>query len=230
MFLRVEAVFNRLFGERLNPFYCLGAIAYFQLWIVMASGLYLYIFFETSVATAYSSVDALTHSQPWAGGVMRSAHRYASDGMVLAMLLHLARNFTFDRYRGFRWFSWVSGVVLLVGVYVSGINGYMLPWDRLAQFVVIASTEWLDALPIFGGTLARNFLFEGAVNDRFFSLLSFLHIGLPLAVLALLWIHTQRVPKAQTQPPAPIAWGIVAMLLALSIRSEERRVGKECRL
>ena len=38
-FLRVEGLFNRLFGERLNPFYYLGAIAYFQLWIVVASGI-----------------------------------------------------------------------------------------------------------------------------------------------------------------------------------------------
>lgn len=216
-FLRTEAVFNRLFGERLNPFYYLGAIAYFQLWIVVVSGLYLYAFFETSVTSAYASVEAITHSQPWAGGIMRSLHRYASDGMVLAMALHMARHVTFGHHKGFRWFSWVSGVALLWLVYVSGINGYMLPWDELAQFVVVSSTEWLDAVPIFNGALARNFLYETSVNDRLFSLLSFLHIGLPLGVLALLWIHTQRVPKAHTQPPGPIAAGIVGMLLVLSI-------------
>jgi NAD(P)H-flavin reductase/ferredoxin len=216
-FLGVEGLFNRLFGERLNPFYYLGAIAWFQLWIVVASGLYLYAFFETSVAAAYASVEGLTHAQPWAGGIVRSVHRYASDGMVLAMYLHLARNFVFGRHRGFRWFSWVSGVALLGLVYASGINGYMLPWDRLAQFVVTATTEWLDALPIFNGTLARNFLDAGSVNDRLFSLLSFMHIGLPLAVLALLWVHTQRVPKANTQPPRPIAIGIVAMLVGLAL-------------
>ena len=216
-FLRVEGLFNHVFGERLNPFYYLGAIAYFQMWIVVASGLYLYAFFETSATLAYTSVEALTHSQRWAGGLMRSLHRYASDGMALAMLLHLARHFVFGHHRGFRWFSWVSGVALLGLVYVSGINGDMLPWDRLAQFVVIACSEWLDALPIFNGTLARNFLDTAAVSDRLFSLLSFLHIGLPLGVLALLWIHTQRVPKAHTQPPAPIAAGIIAMLLALSV-------------
>ncbi|MGZ5100206.1 MAG: cytochrome b N-terminal domain-containing protein [Usitatibacter sp.] len=216
-FLRAEGLFNRIFGERLNPFCYLGAIAYFQLWIVVVSGLYLYAFFETSATLAYASVESLTHSQRWAGGLMRSLHRYASDGMALAMLLHLARHFVFGHHRGFRWFSWVSGVALLWLVYVSGINGYMLPWDRLAQFVVVASSEWLDALPIFNGTLARNFLDAAAVSDRFFSLLSFLHIGLPLGVLALLWIHTQRVPKAHTQPPAPIAAGIAVMLLALSV-------------
>ena len=216
-FLRVEGLFNRIFGERLNPFYYLGAIAYFQLWIVVGSGLYLYAFFQTSATLAYTSVEALTHSQRWAGGLMRSLHRYASDGMVLAMLLHLVRHFVFGHHRGFRWFSWVSGVALLWLVYVSGINGYMLPWDRLSQFVVVASSEWLDALPIFNGALARNFLDTAAVSDRLFSLLSFLHIGLPLGVLALLWIHTQRVPKAHTQPPPAIAVGIAVMLLVLSV-------------
>ena len=132
---------------------------------------------------------------------MRTLHRYASDGMVITMLLHLVRHFCFDRYRGFRWFSWVSGVLLLWLIYASGINGYMLPWDRLAQFVVVATAEWLDWLPVFNGTLVRNFIFEGSVNDRLFSLLSFLHIGMPLGVLALLWIHTQRVPRAKTSPP-----------------------------
>src|SRR5450631_3194494 len=206
-FLRVEALFNRAFGDRLNPLYYLGPIAYFMMWVVVVSGLYLYVFFKTGVDDAYASVEYLTHQQWYLGGIMRSLHRYASDGMVLAMLLHLSRHFVFDHYRSFRWFSWISGVVVLWLVYVSGINGYMLPWDRLAQFVTVGTAEWLDWLPIFNGTLIRNFIFEGAVNDRLFSLLSFLHIGFPLGVLALLWIHTQRVAGAKTNPPRPImAW------------------------
>ena len=82
---------------------------------------------------------------------------------------------------------------------------------------LLASTEWLDYLPIFNGNLARNFLYVASVSDRLFSLLSFLHIGLPLGVLALLWVHTQRVPKAHTQPPWPIASGLLAALLVLSV-------------
>jgi len=216
-FLAIERLFNRAFGEASNPFYHLGAISHFLLWIVVASGLYLYVFFSTGVTEAYESVQAITHHQRWVGGILRSLHRYASDGMVLTMLLHVVRHFTFDRYRAFRWFSWVSGVVLLWLVYVSGINGYMLPWDRLAQFVVVATTEWLDWLPIFRGTLVRNFITPEAVNDRLFSLLSFLHIGLPLGVLGLLWVHTQRVPGARTRPPRSIAIPLVVALVVLSI-------------
>jgi CDP-4-dehydro-6-deoxyglucose reductase, E3 len=216
-FLRVEALFNLAFGDKLNPLYYLGPIAYYLMWLVVASGLYLYVFFETSIQGAYDSVEALTLGQHYAGGVLRSIHRYASDGVVLVMALHLVRHWCFDRYRGFRWFSWASGVALLWLVYASGINGYMLPWDRLSQFVVVATAEWLDWLPVFQGALVRNFILVENVNDRLFSLLSFIHIGVPLAVLALLWIHTQRVPQARTAPPLPVALTLTAALVALSL-------------
>ncbi|HEX9182963.1 MAG TPA: ferredoxin-NAD reductase, partial [Burkholderiales bacterium] len=118
-FMKVEGLFNLAFGERNNPLYYLGPISYYLMWVVVASGLYLYAFFETSVTGAYGSVEALTHGQRYAGGVLRSVHRYASDGVVITMALHLVRHWTFDRYRGFRWFSWVSGVVLLWLVYTA---------------------------------------------------------------------------------------------------------------
>jgi NAD(P)H-flavin reductase/quinol-cytochrome oxidoreductase complex cytochrome b subunit len=216
-FLRLDAVFLRVFGEANNPLYHLGAISYLMFWVVVASGFYIYAFYETGVDTTYASVEHLTHTQWFAGGVMRSFHRYASDAMVLTMLLHLARHFCFDRYRGFRAFSWITGVVVLWLVYVSGINGYMLPWDRLAQYTVEATAEWLDAVPVFRGRLIRNFILPGAINDRFFSLLQFLHIGIPLAVLAALWIHTQRVPRARTLPPRPLAVGLLLLLAVLAL-------------
>ncbi len=219
LFMRLEALFNSAFGDRLNPLYHLGSISFFLFWVVGVSGLYLYAFFETGVAQAHSSVEALTHGQWFAGGIMRSVHRYASDAMVVTMLIHLVRHFAFDRFRGLRWFSWITGVGLIWLVYASGINGYMLPWDRLAQFVIVGSFEWVDWLPSFGGTLMRNFIHPDSVGDRFFSLLSFVHIGLPLVVLLVMWVHVQRVPKARTTPPRPIVWSLLASLLLLSLAS-----------
>ena len=214
VFHRADALFNRFFGEHLNPLFHLGALSYFMYWIVVATGVYVYIFFKTGVNEAYESVEVLTVQQWWLGGVMRSMHRYASDAMVLTMLLHLVRHFVFDHYRSFQWFSWISGVVVMWLVYASGVNGYMLPWDKLAQFVTITTAEWFDALPVFGGTLIRNFIFAGSVNDRLFSLLSFIHIGLPLFVMLLLWIHTQRVPAAKVMPPRTLAlYGLLSLVI-----------------
>ncbi|MFN0315647.1 MAG: 2Fe-2S iron-sulfur cluster-binding protein [Burkholderiales bacterium] len=217
VFLGVEQLFNTAFGEKLNPFYHLGKIAFFLFWVIAASGLYLYAFFDTGVRQAYESVEYLTQQQWWLGGILRSVHRYASDAMVVTMLLHMLRHFCFDRYRGFRWFSWVSGVGLLWLVYASGINGFMLPWDQLAQFVVVGTAELLDWLPLFNGRLVRNFIYQTAVNDRLFSLLAFMHIGIPLVLLLFMCVHVQRVPKASTHPPRANWLPLLVSLVALSI-------------
>src|SRR5208337_121303 len=55
----------------------------------------------------------------YAGGLMRSFHRYASDGLVVVMLVHLLREFSLDRYRGVRWFSWLTGVPVLMLVFIA---------------------------------------------------------------------------------------------------------------
>lgn len=217
IFLRLESMLNVVFGPTLNPFYYLGAITYLMFWIIVVSGFYIYAFYDTGVDDAYASVEQLTHNQWYLGGVMRSLHRYASDGMILFGVLHLLRNFAFDRYRGFRWFSWYTGILVLWLVYIAGINGYWLPWDQLAQFAAVATAEWLDALPIFSAPLVRNFLEQGSVNDRFFSLLSFIHLGVPLGAFAIIWIHTQRVPQAKTSPPKPLTIGLILSMVVVAL-------------
>ena len=217
IFLRLESALNRIFGTVSNPFYSLGAITYLMFWIVVVSGFYIYIFYDTGVEDAFGSVEYITHEQWYLGGIMRSLHRYASDGMILFGVLHMVRNFVFDRYRNFRWFSWVTGVALLWLVYIAGINGYWLVWDGLAQFLAVASAEWLDFLPVFSAPLARNFLESGSVSDRFFSLLSLVHIGVPLGIFGLIWIHTQRVPEAKTSPPRALSIGLVLAMIVLAL-------------
>jgi len=217
LLLQLDNLFNHLFGPDCNPLYQLGAITYFLFWIILGSGFYLYAFYRTGVQEAFDSVEAITHTQWYLGGVMRSLHRYASDGMVLTVLIHMARNFAMNRLSGFRAFSWITGIVVLLFLYVSGINGYWLVWDRLAQFVAVATTEWLDWFPIFSSPLVRNFLVQESLNDRFFSLLSFAHLGIPLMMLALVVVHTQRVSGARTRPSRPLAIGWSLMLLGLAL-------------
>jgi quinol-cytochrome oxidoreductase complex cytochrome b subunit/coenzyme F420-reducing hydrogenase delta subunit len=217
VFSLFEDAFDSAFGPRRNPFYHLGALAFFFFWVVLASGVYLYIFFETSIDGAYRSVEHLTHIQWYAGGIARSLHRYAADAMVIAVLLHLLREFTLDRYRGVRWYAWVTGVPLLWLLYASGIGGYWLVWDRLAQYIAVVTSEWLDWLPLFGQSVARNFLNSAAVNDRFFSLLSFIHVSVPLFLLLGSWIHVLRISRARANPPRALAIGTLLALVALAL-------------
>ncbi|MBI4207115.1 MAG: cytochrome b N-terminal domain-containing protein, partial [Betaproteobacteria bacterium] len=212
-----ERAFDVVFQPAANPWRHLGALSFFFFWIATASGIYLYIFFDTSVEGAYRSVDRLTHGQWYAGGVMRSLHRYASDALVVSVVLHLVKELAAGRFAGFRWFSWVSGVPLLWLLLASGIVGYWLVWDELAQFVALATAEWFDALPLFAEPLVRNFLTPEGVSDRLFTLLVFLHIGLPLALLAGMFIHVQRVNYADVVPGRVLGWSTFLALAALSL-------------
>ena len=217
LFERLEAVFNVSFGDRFNPFYYLGSLTFFFFWIVAVSGLYLYAFFETSILGAYSSIEYLTVDQWYLGGIFRSLHRYASDAMVITMGLHMLREFVMDRYRGVRWFSWFTGVPLIWLVYASGIGGYWLVWDQLAQYVAVMTSEWLDWLPFINESMARNFINQASLSDRFFSLLAFLHIGIPLTLLLVMWIHIQRLSNPRTNPPRVLLIGSMLALLLLSL-------------
>ncbi|KAB2850923.1 MAG: hydrogenase iron-sulfur subunit [Hyphomicrobiaceae bacterium] len=211
-----ERMLGSVFPAQWNPLLNLGALGFFFYWIITASGIYLFIFYDTDVKGAYSSLEYITYDQWYAAGVMRSLHRYASDALVLVIALHIAREFALDRYRGVRWFSWMTGVPVLIFVFIAGITGYWMVWDRLAQYVAVVTTEWLDRLPIFGEPVARNFLSPDMLESRFFTLMIFVHIAVPLIALIILWVHLQRVTKPRINPPRGLAIGTFLMLLALS--------------
>lgn len=205
-------------GEEFDPLRQLGALTIFFLWIVLVSGIWLLVFFETSVVGAYGSVEALTHDQRFLGGVMRSLHRYASDALIVTLLLHILKEFAFDRHRAQRWFSWVTGVPLLWLIFPLGITGYWLVWDGLAQWVALTSAELLDSLPIFTDSMARNFLSDAAVSDRFFTLMAFLHlIGLPIFLVFGIWLHVFRISGPHINPPRALMAGALLLMLLLSL-------------
>jgi ferredoxin/coenzyme F420-reducing hydrogenase delta subunit len=213
----IERPFERLFGPALNPLAQLGALGFYFFWIVAVSGIYLFIFFDTGIERAYQSVEYISHEQWFHAGVMRSLHRYASDLMVVMVGVHLLREFANDRYRGARWFSWFTGLPIIWLLYTSGITGYWLVWDKLAHFVALTTSELLDYLPIFGAPIARNFISTGTLTSRFFSLLVFMHIAVPLFLLFLMWIHIIRISRPKVNPPRALALLTVSALIVVSI-------------
>jgi ferredoxin len=188
----------------------LGAFGYLLFWTLAASGIYLYIRFDTSVGGAYASIGEL---EWWFGGVLRSMHRYAADAFVLVTVAHVVKELWHGRFRGFRAFSWISGVPLVWLLYASGIVGYWLVWDARAQFSFLATLESLQPAPL-----------GAQVSDRLFSFFVFLHIGLPLALLAGLWIHVQRLGRPRTVVPRSLAAPVLGALLVLALA---RPVGSE---
>ncbi|HTN67742.1 MAG TPA: hydrogenase iron-sulfur subunit [Burkholderiaceae bacterium] len=212
----LEHTFDRPFGAALNPLKHLGALGFMLLWLLVASGTILYIVLDTSAAGAHRSIEALAEV-PWMlGTALRGVHRYAADAFVLVMLAHIVREWALGHYRHFRRIPWLIGVPLVALVFVSAVGGFWLNWDRLGQYSVVATAEWIDVLPFLGSPLARNFLGAVSLGDRLFTLFVFIHIGVPLLLIFGLWFHIQRLSLAKVFPPRALARGTFLMLLALS--------------
>lgn len=214
---RLELGLDRLFGAEANPSRQLGALAMWSFWLSVASGAYAYIGFETSAEGAWRSVHALQEHP--VEGIVRSLHRYASFALIALTLLHLAVEWIKGRYRDFRWFSWVTGIVPLPLAVACGMVGYWLIADTRSQYVAAGIGEWIGALPGVGAGLMRNFITDEAISDRLLSLIIFLHIGLSLLLLLSVWVHLARLVRPRTWPARRTAAAFGAALLVLCVLS-----------
>ena len=209
--------FDHAFPPVNNPWRHLGALAFLCLVISVASGIVAYTLYDTSVRGAYDSGLRLQNDPLLLGRLLRGLHRYAADAFMLLTVLHLLREAMRGHFRGVRWFSWLTGIPLLWMLWIAGLTGLWLLWDERALFSATATAEWLQTLPLFTGVLARNFLTADALNDRFSSLIMFIHIGVPLLLLAAVWVHVQRVSLPRMWPTHALTAGSLVMLSALAL-------------
>jgi len=156
-------------------------------------------------------------ADPWLGRWMRSLHRFASAAMVLFAVIHAFRMFAQARSWGPRALAWVSGVGLLLLVYVSGWTGFVIVWDTFGARLAIAGAVLFDALPILSEPLQRIFSGERPIPGAFFFINLFLHVAIPLIVAAGLWIHVSRVARPKLLPPRVLGVVVAGGLTLLAI-------------
>ncbi len=206
-FLHIHA--NRVHVHSMKPTYTfgLGIILGFLFLIMLFTGVILMIYYTPSVETAYQSVKDIVNVVP-GGRIIRNMHRWASQGMVIVVFLHLLRVFYTGSYLGSRSLNWVIGVVLLIITLLSNFSGYLLPWDQLAYWAVTigsniaaSARELTDLLGITnafdpGGFLKKLLIGGETVGQPALSRFFTLHvIFLPLSMLILLGIHFWRIRK-----------------------------------
>lgn len=210
----VDAGATRLYGSAWNPVHQSGTMAVAMLLVLIVTGLYLVLFYR--VGSPASSV-ARVAADPWLGSWIRSLHRYATDIFIVAAGLHLLRMFAQARSWGPRTLAWVSGVVLLGAGLICSWTGFVMAWDSFGERLARDGARMLDVLPVFSEPLSRIFAGDGPVPSAFFFVNLFVHIGLPLAMGAMLWLHVSRVARPILLPPRPVMWGMVAVLTVAAV-------------
>lgn len=186
--------------------FLLGELAMFSFMVLVATGLYLAWFYDTSmevvayegsyealagveVTRAYHSVLDITFDQP-AGGVIRQAHHWAALVFVAAIVLHAARVFFTGAFRRPRRLNWTIGVTMMGLAMAAGFFGLALPHDLLGGTGARIGYAFAVSIPVIGPGVA-DFVFGGefgneAMLHRFWLFHVFL---LPMAIAGLLALH-----------------------------------------
>lgn len=209
-----DAGANRLYSWRWNPLHQSGTVAVAMLLALIGSGLYLVLLYRVGAPAA--SVARIA-ADPWLGAWIRSFHRYASDLFLIAAGLHLLRMFAQARSWGPRTLAWISGLLLLGTGLVCAWTGFVMAWDTFGERLARDGARLMDVLPILSEPLSRIFAGDGPVPSAFFFINLFVHIGLPLAMGAMLWLHVSRLARPTLLPPKRLAWTIIGALVLAAI-------------
>jgi ferredoxin len=211
---QADALADRLYTHRLNPLYQSGTIVVLLYLVLLVTGLWLILFYR--VGAPWESVARLT-GDAWTGNWVRGVHRYASDAAVVATAVHAFRMFAQRRSWGPRALAWVSGCLLLLLTFVCGWTGYVMVWDSFGLHLAQAGAKMVDALPVLSEPTSRAFTGEQPVPMAFFFLNLFAHIGIPLALGAVFWLHVKRLARPSVLPPRPLLWSVTGCLAVAAI-------------
>lgn len=200
LILPLERAANAIFTQKYNPFYYHGALPNFFLWCLFLSGLLLLVYYQATTETAYNSMKYITFEAPF-GNAIRSIHRYASDGMMIFVIIHLFRVWFTDRFREYRILPWITGIVLLALLFFVGMTGYTLIWDNDAIGLLNLTANALRSFPFVGEALAQAYLAGPTVNDYTLTLTLAVHLGIPMLMMFMLFLHYLRITRPVTDSP-----------------------------
>ncbi|MGI8657690.1 MAG: cytochrome bc1 complex cytochrome b subunit [Candidatus Limnocylindria bacterium] len=214
-----------------HPSFLLGEVALFCLVVLVATGVFLTLFYVPdatpvtyqgsylplhgqTVSAAYESVLDLSFDVR-AGLVMRQVHHWAALVFVAAIVVHLLRIFFTGAYRRPREINWLIGIGLLVFALAMGITGYSLPDDLLSGTGLRIIYSAVISIPFIGPGVAF-LLFGGEFpTETIVSRLFVFHIMLlPALLLGMVGIHLA------------ILWRQTHTQFAGHGASEDRLVGK----
>jgi ubiquinol-cytochrome c reductase cytochrome b subunit len=150
--------------------FLLGEVALYAFIVLVATGVYLTLFFEPStdktiyhgtysplngleVTKAYASVVHISFDVK-AGLLIRQTHHWAADVFVAAIVLHLMRVFFTGAYRKPRELTYLIGVLMLFITLLEGYLGYSLADDLLSGMGLAIGYAVALSVPFVGANLA----------------------------------------------------------------------------
>ena len=183
--------------------FLLGEVALYAFVVLVATGIYLTLFYENSTAKvvyhgpyaplkgqemteAYRSVLDLSMSVK-AGLLIRQTHHWAANVFIAAIVLHLIRIFFTGAYRKPRELTYWIGLTILLVSLLEGYLGYSLVDDLLSGMGLAIGYGVALSMPFIGANLAA-LIWDGPFPGKhdFFSRMYVAHVFLLPALIGVL--------------------------------------------
>ncbi|MGW8170075.1 MAG: cytochrome b [Sulfurovaceae bacterium] len=193
----------------INFLWAMGMILAATFGILIISGIFLLMYYQPDVKTAFDSVNYTIMSEVGYGWLWRHIHGVAASVVFLVIYIHMFTGIYYGSYKRGREMIWLSGMLLFVLFSAEAFSGYMLPWGQMSYWAGMVITNLFEGFsPTIAGGVAN---FPGFVEwlrgdyvpgqaflTRFFMLHVFL---LPLAIIAVIVLHfaTLRLPHVNNQ-------------------------------
>ncbi len=187
--------------------FLLGEVALYAFVVLVATGIYLTLFFDPSTAKtvyhgSYEPLNGLEVTRAYksvvdisfdvkAGLLIRQTHHWAANVFVAAIVLHLIRIFFTGAYRKPRELTYVIGVLMLFITLLEGYLGYSLGDDLLSGMGLAIGYSVALSIPVVGANLAL-LIWGGQFpgDPDFWSRMYIGHVLiLPLLIGTLLGVH-----------------------------------------
>ncbi len=188
--------------KNINFLWAMGMILAFLFVLLIVSGIFLLMYYQPHVDTAFHSVNYTIMSEVDFGWLWRHIHAVASSVTFLIIYIHMFTAIYYGSYKKGREMIWITGMLLFVTFSAGAFSGYMLPWGQMSYWAGMVITNIFSL-----GDLQFNGLVEWIRGDyapgqaflnRFFMLHVFL---LPLAIMGLIGLHfaALRIPHVNNQ-------------------------------
>ncbi len=161
--------------------------------IQIITGILLLFYYVPTPEGAYQSVFKITNEVTF-GWYIRSVHKWASELMIVTVMLHMSRVYFTGAFRKPREVNWMLGVIIFFVTLGLGFSGYSLIYDQLSYWATMVGTEIAQSSPLIGG-LAADFIRGGAeISGNTLTRFYILHVViLPATLAGLVVIHILTV-------------------------------------
>jgi ubiquinol-cytochrome c reductase cytochrome b subunit/cytochrome b6 len=165
--------------------WCLGGTPAMLFTVQAVTGILLSFYYVPDPSQAYESIERIRQAVPF-GWFLRGLHRWSSNLMIAAVILHMMRVYFTGAYRKPRELNWMIGFGLLGVTLFFGFTGYSLVYEQLSYWGATVAGNLTESVPLLGPYLARLLRGGEMVGDNTLTRFFILHVGILPALMTLL--------------------------------------------